>query len=997
MKLTRMITLTLVIGLTLGLPLGSFSAWANFVRSDKSAPKPPTELASTARTTTSVSLSWKASVDNFGIDRYHIYRNGIKVGEVSFGTSYTDTGLMPNTAYRYSVKSTDVGRNMSFSSRSVTVRTNPENPGSANLSVLEPRTGMIYNNFINVRAEAYNPNIARVEVFYTSENRAYAATPNAFQTAVPGRHLYFFSLNLTSQPDTTTGKIRIVARNAAGNAILTREISGLTKRNTSTNLVGLKDGHTILKNTSGAVLGTRFVVWSKHATKMQVWIYGRTNPANGRAFKVMDLIRQPTPVLGGFNWVVDALNDPSLTYGHETHYGLRVWGPNFEYNTQWRPGTEFGFKSDADKAGHRFNPNKLLNDPYSLAISHDPEMSDRKYWSGAGFRHIDTTAIAPKSVVYDPASYKGGPDNRRFIPWQDTVFYEVHVKGYTADNSSGVQNPGTYKGFAQKLDHLKDLGITSVEFLPIHESANDGRDSNGGNFWSYMTINFFAPDRKYSSDKSAIGPVHEFKDMVKAIHDNGMEVILDVVYNHTGEGGLAPNMGHTFAPMLNFRGIDNLSYYSLKPSGSDPTALDSYYDITGTTSTFNVANPKGAQFIIDSLRYWVEEMKIDGFRYDLASVLGNTIEHGNFQYSKTTLLTRILNEFPNVKHIAEPWAAGGDGSYQVGNYPGSGTNAWAEWQDRFRDTVRKLVNGVNINPTESIIQEYAKRIAGSSDLYEDDGRKPFHSISKVTAHDGFTLNDLVSYNLKQNLQDPPFGPSDGGSDNNHSWDHNGDETLRAQQIRNFALLNTLAAGTPMVLGGDEFRRTQRGNNNAYNLDTIASWYDWTLKSTHARFYNFYKGMLKLRRDNPVFKRTEFFDGKDKDNDGIPDIQWHGVSYKNPDWQAGSRTLAWRLDGSRWETRAPVDGNDFFIAANHFTDKLNFQLPPNNPGKKWFLVADTATWWSENDSSMKTLNENPGTQAITDGTWTNTWAANFQGNASYVYGVNPRSIAIFVEK
>jgi glycogen operon protein len=727
---------------------------------------------------------------------------------------------------------------------------------------------------------------------------------------------------------------------------------------------------------------------------MQVWLYGKSNPADGRPYKVIDLIKQSGTVLGGSNWVADALNDPELTYNGGTHYGLRVWGPNFTYHTQWRPGTEFGFKNDVDKAGNRFNPNKVISDPYSLAISHDPEMLDSKYWSGAGYRHIDTTQVAPKSVVYDPLSYKGGPDSRKAIPWEDTIFYEVHPKGYTADSSSGVANPGTYKGFAQKLDHLKDLGVTSIEFLPVHESANDGRDSNGGNYWSYMTVNYFTPDRKYSSDKTPVGPVHEFKDMVKAIHDAGMEVILDVVYNHTGEGGTVPGKSITVAPYLNFRGIDNISYYSLKPSGSDPTAMDAYYDITGCTSTFNVANPKGAQFIIDSLRYWIDDMKIDGFRYDLASVLGNTIEHGNFKYDKTnSLLSRILVEFPNVKHVAEPWAAGGDGSYQVGNYPGTGANAWAEWQDKFRDTVRKVVRGWD----NGLTPDLATRITGSADLYQDDGRKPYHSVSKVTAHDGFTMNDLVSYNLKQNLQDPPYGPSDGGTDNNYSWDTNGDETLRGQQIRNFAVYNMLSAGTPMILGGDEFRRTQRGNNNAYNMDTIVSWYDWSLKSTHAKTYQFFKGIVKLRKDNPVFKRTEFFDGKDKDNDGIPDIQWHGVSYKKPDFEPGSRTLAWRLDGSKLETKAAVDGNDFFIIANHFTDKLNFQLPPNTPGKKWYLVADTHAWWSDNQGSLNTFVTSPGSQEITDGSWTNTWAQNFEGNAKYIYGVNARSMAIFVEK
>jgi glycogen debranching enzyme GlgX len=728
---SRVFIVSLVFCMALGTSLGSFSALAdNTVKTDKTRPQAPTGLTVSAKTTTSISLSWKEAVDNFGVDRYIIYRNGVRIGEASIVNEYTDTNLMPNRSYRYTVKAYDVGRNMSPSSKTLVVKTNSEPKETAVMRVFEPSSGMTYNNFLTVRAESYSPDVTKVEVYYTDGTKAYPTTPTATQNTVAGRNTYFFSIDLSKQPDTTNAKVRIVAKNKSNAAIATREITNLEKRNLSAKLTNLVDGSTVLKNSAGDTTGTRFVVWSKYATKMQVWIYGKANPKDGRPYKILEMIKQPDVTLGGFNWVADAYNEESMSYGAGIHYGLRVWGPNFTYSTEWRPGTEFGFKADVDKDGNRFNPNKLLNDPYSRIISHDPEMLDKKYFSGAGYRHLDSGSVAPKSIVYDPTLYKGGPDKVKNIPWTDTIFYEVHVKGYTADKSSGVANPGTYKGFAQKLDHLKELGITAVEFLPIHDSPNEGRDVNGGNYWSYMTTSFFAPDRKYSSDQSLFGPIHEFKDMVKAIHDNGMEVILDVVYNHTAEGGTIKGIGVTGAAYLNFRGIDNISYYSLIAGETDKSSnRNDYLNITGCGNTFNVANPKAADFVMESLRFWVEDMKIDGFRYDLGSVLGNVVEHGPFKYDKNnSLLARILKEFPTTKHIAEPWAAGGDGSYRVGDFPGTGTTAWAEWQDKFRDTTRKAVRG-----DEGMIPDLATRIAGSDDLYKDDGRKPYRRSVRQTA------------------------------------------------------------------------------------------------------------------------------------------------------------------------------------------------------------------------------------------------------------------------
>jgi isoamylase len=1014
-----------------------------FANTDTKRPTAPSGLIATTTTNNSIALKWNAAKDNVAVTGYNVYRNGVRVLHKVNALTAQLTSLQASTRYRIVVKALDAANNLSVSSNvlfvttSVTSGTGTGGTGTGdtgtggtgtggtgtggtgtggtgtggtgtggtgtggtgtggnivdpNVNILEPRTGMKYNQFLTIRAESKNPAITKLEVFYAEGTQSFSNTPIVTQNATPGTTEFIFSLDLTAQVNTTQGKVRIIAKNASNSVVGTSEITGIHKTNLDTNLANLKDGSTVLKDTNGKTSGSRFTVWSRYATKGQVWIYDKENVKNGKPLKVLELIKQTPTVLDGSMWVADAMNDVAAEYGAGTYYGFRFWGPNFTYNTEWRPGTEFGFKQDVDKDGHRFNPNKLLSDPYARTISHDPEVLDNRYYTGAGHRQKDSAAIAPKSIVYDPQLYTGPQDKKLGIHYKDTIFYEVHVKGYTADASSGVANPGTYKGFVQKLDHLNELGVNSVEFLPIHESPNEVLDSNGGNYWSYMTTNFFSPDRKYSSDKSPFGPIHEFKDMVKAIHDSGKEVILDVVYNHTAEGGIIDKIGITGAVMLNFKGIDNRSYYSLisKNSGN----LDDFLNITGCGNTFNVKNKKAQQHIIDSLQYWVDDMHIDGFRYDLAAVLGNSQEHNGFTYDKTQLLTRILNEFPTVKHIAEPWTAGSPGGYQVGNFPYNGTVGYSEWQDRFRDTVRKVVRG-----DAGLIGDLTTRIAGSDDLYGDDGRKPYHSISKVTAHDGFTMNDLVSYNVKNNLQAAPFGPSDGGSNDNHSWDTNGNEALRAQQIRNFATYNLLAAGTPMVLGGDEFRRTQRGNNNAYNLDTIASWYDWSLKTKHDRMFKFYQGIIKLRKDHPVFKRTTFFTGKDNDNDGIIDISWQATNYRSDPWaDPNNRTLGWRLDGSKAETKADVDDNDFFMIANHGTSDAAFQLPPNNGGKKWYRVIETNSW-AENNATIKNNIEVPGQEdVVSDGTWTNTRATSFGGNNSYRYTLGSRAMAVFMEK
>lgn len=860
------------------------------------------------------------------------------------------------------------------------------------ITILEPQTGWGINNVLNVRATVSGTSVAKVELYYATGSNAYSPTPTAVQNAISGRTDYFFSVDLTGYANTTTGKIKLVSRDSSNNQLDYQEVTSFKKTNTSTSISGVKDGSTVLKDTNGNTTGTRFAVWSQNAAKVQVWIYGNSDTGTAVPNKVVDLVKQSTQTLGGYYWAADVLNDGTTTYGNGLNYGLRVWGPNFTYNTDWRPGTLNGFTSDVDASGNRYNPNKLLIDPYAKAISKDPSGDQNIFTSGTGYNDKDSAGPAPKSIVYDSSTYSWGTDAPLKKATKDTVIYEMQIRGFTENSNSGVANPGTYKGVSQKISYLNDLGVTDIEMLPVQETGNDQNDNDpnsdsGDNYWGYSTLNYFAPDRRYSSDKSALGPITEFKDMVKTLHSNGKEVVMDVVYNHTAEGGILGSSSQ--ATILSFRGIDNQAYYELTSDAQ------SFYDNTGCGGNFNTANPKVTQFIMDSLNYWATDMHVDGFRFDLAPVLGNTVQKGGYNYDKTaSLLNRIYQELPNTKMIAEPWAIGGN-SYQVGNFPGSvdsGQNAWNEWNDHFRDTMRSFVKGDN-----NKVSDLATRVAGSSDLYGDDGRRPYNSINFITAHDGFTLNDLVSYNTKSNLQAWPYGPSDGGTDNNLSWDCGGDDNIRRQQIRNFSTLQMFSAGTPMILGGDEMRRSQKGNNNAYNLDSIGSWYDWSNLTTNQGIYNFYKGIIALRKSHEALKRTKFYAGSDHDNDGIPDIQWSGVNYLSPDWSSGSHTLAWRVEGTKAETGASVDDNDFYIAANLYWGSLNFQLPPNKPGKKWYRVIDTAVW-AENAATISNNIDTAGQEdLITDGSWTNTFATSFAGNSSYNYNVNARSTVVFIEK
>jgi isoamylase len=532
------------------------------------------------------------------------------------------------------------------------------------------------------------------------------------------------------------------------------------------------DAHQLGARYDATQANITFKVFSSRATRIEVWIYKEKSGFQEKVKYVM--VKDAATNIWSKTVSVATLQS---TYGitGTVYYGYRAWGPNWTYNAAWTKGSTLGFVSDVDPQGNRFNPNKLLLDPYAREMSHDPQTPTQpdgtRYASGSLYRATDTGASAPKGIVLAADATSTGTKPTRAL--KDDVVYEVHVKGLTANDTSIAANlRGTYAGAALKASYLASIGITAVEFLPLHETQNDTNDdiasTAGDNYWGYMTLNFFAPDRRYASNKNPGGPTTEFKNMVKAFHDAGIKVFVDVVYNHTGEGGLWSSSDTSTANILSWRGLDNPAYYSLS---SD---FQSYYDNTGTTGNFNTFNTTAQNLIVDSLAYWKNTLGVDGFRFDLATVLGNTCQHGCFNYDKLnagTALNRIVAEMParpfaggsGVDWIAEPWAIG-LGTYQVGNFPAG----WAEWNDKFRDSFRKDQNKLGTDAVT--LGELATRIAGSSDLYSDDGRRPWHSVNFIVAHDGFTLKDLYSCNGKNNSQAWPWGPSDGGSDNNNSWD-----------------------------------------------------------------------------------------------------------------------------------------------------------------------------------------------------------------------------------
>ncbi len=568
--------------------------------------------------------------------------------------------------------------------------------------------------------------------------------------------------------------------------------------------------------------------------------------------------------------------------------------------------------------GHRFNARKVLIDPYSRGVVYG------RNWSRQEARSPDDNCrSAMKSLVVDTAVYdwQGTQSPRHHLA--DSIIYELHVRGFTRHPSAGVTYPGTFDGLVEKIPYLQELGVTTVELLPVHQfdhTENPRVDPESGrrlvNFWGYNSTCYFAPHRGYYiADWESMSYLTGFRDMIRAMHKAGIEVILDVVFNHTSEGD---EHGATIC----FRGIENSVYYLLDPA--DPSR---YLDYSGCGNTVNCNHPLVRRMILDALRYWVEVMRVDGFRFDLAAILARG-ERGA-PMDNPPLLWEIESDpvLQKAKIIAEAWDAAG--LYQVGSFPGE---RWAEWNGRYRDDVRGFVRG-----DAGLAGAVAARITGSADLYEHLDRMPYQSINFVTCHDGFTLNDLVSYETKHNRANGEDG-RDGNDDNrsaNYGTEGPADaatEALRARQLRNFIAILLLSQGTPMLLAGDEFRRTQRGNNNAYCHDDAISWVDWSRLDQEPDLFRFARLMIRFRKAHPVLRRRSY-DWDERNGLGWPELSWHGVRLGEPDWSHESRSLAYTLAGLDRD-------NDLHVMINMWTGGLEFDLPKLPAGLAWSRSVDT---------------------------------------------------------
>jgi isoamylase len=611
------------------------------------------------------------------------------------------------------------------------------------------------------------------------------------------------------------------------------------------------------------------------------------------------------------------------------------------------PGQRYGFRVHGPYSppqGKRFNPDKLLIDPYAKGIDgvvdwdHDanvlPYVPDGSEEGDLERDDEDDAPSMPKSVVIDDAFDWEG-DRPLRIPFVDTVIYETHVKGFTMRHP-GVREDirGTYAGLAsdEAVAYLAELGVTAVELLPVHHISDESFLADRGlrNYWGYSTIGYFAPHSEYAATGRRGEQVREFKGMVKALHRAGIEVILDVVYNHTAEG-------NHLGPMLAFKGVDNQSYYRLLPE--DPRF---YMDFTGTGNSLNPVHPSVLRLIMDSLRYWVIECHVDGFRFDLAAALAREF----FDVDRLSAFFDTIHQDPvlsQVKLIAEPWDVG-PGGYQVGNFP----VLWSEWNGVYRDSMRDWWRGF------ANCGEFAQRLSGSSDLYEADGRDPFASINFITAHDGFTLRDLVSYDHKHN--EANLEDNMDGTDDNRSWncgvEGETDDpevlTLRARQQRNFLTTLFISQGTPMLLGGDEMNRTQWGNNNGWCQDNEMSWYDWSENQAAEEPREFTKRLIRLRHDHPVFRRDSFLRGEEGERTGLPDVWWFrpdGRKMTRRDWNQGEHVLGMFLNGQEIGTLGHrgelIDDDSFLVLINAHHEDRTFMLPRRRFGAQWALELSTA--------------------------------------------------------
>ncbi|GAA0601620.1 glycogen debranching protein GlgX [Kutzneria viridogrisea] len=655
--------------------------------------------------------------------------------------------------------------------------------------------------------------------------------------------------------------------------------------------------------------GTNFALFSEAASKVELCLFDPDGTET----------RVALPEVDAFVW-----HGYLPEVGPGQHYGYRVHGTH-------DPAT-----------GQLCNPNKLLIDPYAKAVSGDVDWDESLFgyrFADPGQRNDgDSAAHLPKSVVISPF-FDWGNDRHPHTPYHETVIYEAHVRGTTVAHPEIPEElRGTYAGLAHPvmIEHFTRLGVTAVELMPVHQFVNDHHLGEQGlsNYWGYNTIAFLAPHHRYASSSRAGYQVQEFKSMVRALHEAGIEVILDVVYNHTGEG-------NHLGPTLSMRGIDNGAYYRLVED--DPRY---YTDYTGTGNSLNVRHPHTLQLIMDSLRYWVTEMHVDGFRFDLAATLAREF----YDVDRLSAFFDIVQQDPvisQVKLIAEPWDVG-PGGYQVGNFP----PLWTEWNGKFRDTVRDFWRG-----EPGTLGEFAARLTGSSDLYQDDGRRPHASINFVTAHDGFTLRDLVSYNDKHNEANGE-GNQDGANDN-RSWNC-GEEgetdnaevlALRSRQQRNFIATLFLSQGVPMLAHGDELGRTQRGNNNVYCQDNELSWVDWSEQAQDSELTEFTAAMARLRREHPVFRRRRFFQGRPlRSGEDLRDIAWFapsGSEMTAEDWELDfGRCVLVFLNGQamgEMDARGQwVTDDSFLLCFNAHYEDVEAKIPNGGYGGEWAVVVDTAT-------------------------------------------------------
>ncbi|GAA4266881.1 glycogen debranching protein GlgX [Frondihabitans peucedani] len=608
-----------------------------------------------------------------------------------------------------------------------------------------------------------------------------------------------------------------------------------------------------------------------------------------------------------------------------------------------QPGQRYGYRvhgSYDPASGHRANPNKLLLDPYAKATSGEIDWDEALFAYNFGApdsrNDKDSAPHMMMSVVINPFFDWQG-DRPPKYSYDESIIYEAHVRGLTQTHPDIPQEQrGTYAGVAHPaiIEHLKGLGVTAIELMPVHQFVQDNTLLEKGlrNYWGYNTIGFFAPHQQYASVTDHGQQVQEFKTMVRVLHDAGIEVIIDVVYNHTAEG-------NHLGPTLSFKGIDNAAYYRLVEDDKQY-----YMDYTGTGNSLNVRHPHSLQLIMDSLRYWVTEMHVDGFRFDLAASLAREF----YEVDRLSTFFELVQQDPivsQVKLIAEPWDVG-PGGYQVGNFPPQ----WTEWNGKYRDTVRDFWRG-----EPATLGEFASRITGSADLYERDGRRPVASINFVTAHDGFTMRDLVSYNDKHNQQNGENGND--GESHNRSW-NSGEEgptkdraiaELRRQRVRNFLATLLLSQGVPMILHGDELGRTQRGNNNTYAQDNPISWIDWSKADTD--LVAFTTSLIELRRKHPTFRRQSYFDGRSVRRgvgDPLPDIVWltpDGDAMQPEEWDSGfGRSIGMFLNGSGIHGRDSRGGRvtdvNFVLYFNAHDDTVTFTLPSDEYSECWELVIDT---------------------------------------------------------